>query len=277
MISNFICPLCQTQLVVEERSYKCQKGHNFDRAKSGYINLLMSQQTKKKRHGDDKLMVQARKEFLESGYYNVLREKLQDVVNKHAKDQDVILDAGCGEGWYTDHILKHLTEQSLHIKMLGIDISKCAVDYAAKRNKKIELAVASIADLPVADQSCDIIISIFAPFLGEECQRALKEDGLLIKVIPLEKHLWSLKKAVYDTPYENVIENLEVDGFELIERHDIKEMMHLTNNHDIVSLFMMTPYYYKTGREDQMKLNPVQTLDTEIEFAILVYRNQIGR
>lgn len=99
----------------------------------------------------------------------------------------------------------------------------------------------------------------------------------MIKVIPLEKHLWSLKKAVYDTPYENVIENLEVDGFELIERHDIKEMMHLTNNHDIVSLFMMTPYYYKTGREDQMKLNPVQTLDTEIEFAILVYRNQIGR
>lgn len=175
MISNFICPLCQTQLVVEERSYKCHKGHNFDRAKSGYINLLMSQQTKKKRHGDDKLMVQARKEFLESGYYNVLREKLQDVVNKHAKDQDVILDAGCGEGWYTDHILKHLTEQSLHIKMLGIDISKCAVDYAAKRNKKIELAVASIADLPVADQSCDIIISIFAPFLGEECQRALKK------------------------------------------------------------------------------------------------------
>ena len=54
-------------------------------------------------------------------------------------------------------------------------------------------------------------------------------------------------------------------------------MMHLTNNHDIVSLFMMTPYYYKTGREDQMKLNSVQTLDTEIEFAILVYRNQVGR
>lgn len=273
MMSNFVCPLCRTALEQEERSFKCLNGHNFDKAKSGYINLLMSQETKKKRHGDDKLMVLARKEFLESGYYNVLLEKLKEVISKYVKNQDVILDAGCGEGWYTDSLLKHLTKQALHVNMIGIDISKCAVDFAAKRNKAIQLAVASIADLPVADDSCDMIISIFAPFLREECERALKEQGLLIKVIPLEKHLWSLKKAVYDIPYENVIENLEIEGFDLIEKHEIKEMIHLSNNHDIISLFAMTPYYYKTGRDDQMKLNAVETLDTEVEFAILVYKN----
>lgn len=274
MKSNFICPICHTALESEEKSLKCLNRHNIDKAKSGYVNLLMSQQTKKKRHGDDKFMVVARKEFLESGYYNILLEKLKVVVSQYAKDQDVILDAGCGEGWYTDHLFKHLTQQALQIKMLGIDISKCAVDYAAKRNKDLQLAVASIVNLPVADDSCDMIISIFAPFSSEECQRALKQQGLLIKVIPLQKHLWSLKQAVYDVPYENVIENLEIEGFDLIEKVEIKEMIHLPNNHDIMSLFAMTPYYYKTGREDQLKIQKVETLDTEIEFAILVYQNQ---
>lgn len=274
MKSNFICPICHTALESEEKSLKCLNRHNIDKAKSGYVNLLMSQQTKKKRHGDDKFMVVARKEFLESGYYNILLEKLKVVVSQYAKDQDVILDAGCGEGWYTDHLFKHLTQQALQIKMLGIDISKCAVDYAAKRNKDLQLAVASIANLPVADDSCDMIISIFAPFSSEECQRALKQQGLLIKVIPLQKHLWSLKQAVYDVPYENVIENLEIEGFDLIEKVEIKKMIHLPNNHDIMSLFAMTPYYYKTGREDQLKIQKVETLDTEIEFAILVYQNQ---
>ncbi len=274
MKSNFICPICHAALEVEEKSLKCMNGHHIDKAKSGYVNLLMSQQTKKKRHGDDKLMVVARKEFLESGYYNILLENLKRVVGQYANNQDVILDAGCGEGWYTDHLLTYLNQQSLDIKMLGIDISKCAVDYAAKRNKRIQLAVASISDLPVADASCDMMISIFAPFLREECKRALKPRGLLIKVIPLEKHLWTLKQAVYDTPYENIIENLEIEGFDLIEKVEIKERIHLPNNQDIMSLFAMTPYYYKTGREDQRKLQTVDTLDTEIEFAILVYQNK---
>lgn len=273
MMSNFICPICHSTLEMKEKSLNCVNGHSFDKAKSGYVNLLMTQQTKKKRHGDDKLMVISRKTFLENGYYNVLLGKILEVVEAHAKNNDVILDAGCGEGWYTDNIYSHLMKKLHNVKLVGIDISKSAADYAAKRNKNIQLAVASVFDIPVADNSCDILISTFAPFSVNECKRALRESGLLIKIIPLEKHLWELKKSVYDNPYENVVDNLEIEGFELLEKHEIKDVIHINNNSDILDLFTMTPYYYKTGRDDQEKLNNIEKLDTEIQFAILIYKN----
>ena len=59
------CPVCGGELVGNERSYCCEKGHSYDVAKQNYVNLLMSNKSSSKRHGDDKLMVKARKDFLE--------------------------------------------------------------------------------------------------------------------------------------------------------------------------------------------------------------------
>ena len=40
--SIFSCPVCGKELKFDERSYKCESGHCFDRSKSGYVNLLTS-------------------------------------------------------------------------------------------------------------------------------------------------------------------------------------------------------------------------------------------
>ena len=40
----------------------------------------------------------------------------------------------------------------------------------------------------------------------------------------------------------------------------------------IQALFQMTPYYYKTGARDQAKLRALDTLTTETEFALLIYK-----
>ncbi|MBR6670145.1 MAG: methyltransferase, partial [Ruminococcus sp.] len=88
---------------------------------------------------------------------------------------------------------------------------------------------------------------------------------------PSEKHLWGLKKAVYDTPYLNEVKEYSVEGFKLIENKKIAYEIVLENNEDIQNLFSMTPYYYRTGKIQQERLAVIDKLQTEIEFEILIY------
>ena len=48
--------------------------------------------------------------------------------------------------------------------------------------------------------------------------------------------------------------------------------IHLDTQEEIRDLFMMTPYFYKTSREDQEKLLNIPRLSTETEFGVDVYR-----
>lgn len=217
-------------------------------------------------------MVRARRDFLEKGYYNKMRQALADTVNKYCKSGDTIIDAGCGECFYTSFIYDMLCSSGKDTTFLGIDISKNALSYAKNRSNGILRAVASIFHIPVADRSCDILLNVFAPYCENEFQRVIKNDGLFIQVIPLENHLWSLKKAVYDTPYKNHTDEYVLNGFELIKSREIRGNITLESNDDIKNLFMMTPYYYKTSASDFKKLDNYNNLKAETEFAILVYK-----
>ncbi|MBO5859322.1 MAG: methyltransferase, partial [Clostridia bacterium] len=61
---GFICPVCKNDFFKEDKSFKCSSGHCFDISKFGYVNLLMSSKSSLKHHGDDRLMVRARRDFL---------------------------------------------------------------------------------------------------------------------------------------------------------------------------------------------------------------------
>jgi Methylase involved in ubiquinone/menaquinone biosynthesis len=273
-MSNFICPVCGDELNSNGKSLSCNNNHSFDIAKSGYVNLLLSQKVSTKHHGDDKLMVNSRRDFLNKGYYNPLLENVYKTIRKYAVNDCVILDAGCGECWYTASIYENLVKSGIKPEMLAIDISKDALAVGAKRNKEIKLAVASVSHLPVMESSCDMVLSFFAPNSREEFNRVLKNGGVLVRVIPLEKHLLSLKEAVYDSVYENKVEDCTLEGFELLEKQEVREMIHIGCNEDIQNVFTMTPYYYKTSAEDQRKLNELSALNTEIEFGIFTYRKK---
>ena len=122
-----------------------------------------------------------------------------------------------------------------------------------------------------------MIISLFAPFCLEEFTRVLKDGGIIIRAVPLEKHLLALKAAVYDTVYENKLESIDCEGFRLLERRDVRGRIHLDSHEDINSVFSMTPYYYKTGAKDKEKLEKLAQLDTEIEFGLFVYKKISSR
>lgn len=268
-MNYFICPVCKEKLIKEKNSYLCKNKHCFDISKKGTINLLRSQ---KASHGDDKLMVNSRRNFLNKGYYAPLLDVLKEQVLSVAENGCTILDCGCGECWYTANIYEYLEANGITCNFFGIDVSKEAILAGAGRNKALNLAVGTVYDVPLADKTCDIIISLFAPFSRDEYIRLLNEKGCFITAFPLEHHLWELKKAVYEKPYKNIVSDMNIEGFQLIDEKVIHQTIKLESNEDIISLFSMTPYYYKTSKADQDKLKVLESLETQIHFCAALYR-----
>lgn len=271
----FICPLCGEALIKKEKSFCCSRGHCFDCAKSGYVHLLPVQQMHAKNPGDNKLMVEARRQFLDKGYYGPLARAFSEMAGKFCSERGLkvpkVVDAGCGEGYYTACLYEKLCALAMEPEMLGIDISKIALDKAAKRAKMVQFAVGSVFHLPVATESADLITSLFAPYCGGEYRRVLKTGGLMLLVIPGENHLWELKEALYDRPYKNEVKPYDLEGFTLLEKQAVQNRIHLTDAGDIANLFRMTPYYYKTGAQDQARLLALDALAVQTDFQMLLY------
>lgn len=272
-MSLFICPVCKKVLEKREKTYICEDLHSFDISKYGYVNLLMSS-GKNKIHGDDKAMILAREDFLKRGFYDKLSDFVASLAEENCSDGGAVVDAGCGEGKYTADVAKCLENCGKSASVIGIDISKDAVRYAAKKGQNLLLAVASTAAMPLPDKVADVIINIFAPFSHEEFKRVLKDDGIIIRVYPLAKHLWELKELVYDVPYENPEPTMEEEGFFIESHHKLEYEMEFSCNEDIMSLFAMTPYFYRTGERDREKLKNAEKLTCRAQFGIAVYRKK---
>lgn len=274
----FACPVCMCPLEKEEKRYLCPRGHSFDLAKEGYVHLLPANRMHAKLPGDGKEMLTARRRILDAGYYEPFSDCLNALVLALTEraEMPVILDAGCGEGYYTGKLLRALRERGLGARVAGFDISKIAVRMAAKREPGLELAVGSVFHMPVTDQSVDCLISIFAPIVSEEFARVIKPGGSLVLAVAAPRHLFQLKEAVYAQPYENETKDTVYAGFTFQERVPVRGEITLTSGEAARDLFTMTPYHWKTSVEDREKLNALTGLTTEIGFDFLCYRRQEG-
>lgn len=266
-----ICPVCEQKLEQHGASYRCEAGHLFDLAKEGYVNLLPANQTHSHHPGDTKEMVQSRRAFLEKGYYAPFAASLYETARTAlaGKRAPALLDIGCGEGYYTAWLKKAAHPAS---PVLGVDISKWAVRQAAKQNKDCTFAVGSAFRLPVASQSVDLAVNLFAPLATEEVVRVLKEDGIFLYGIPGPQHLYGLKEILYDHPYENETKHTEYEGLCFLNRVTVTDTLHLTDPADIKALFAMTPYYWKTPKEGAQRLEGCRELSTQIHFDFLLYQ-----
>ena len=152
-----------------------------------------------------------------------------------------------------------------------MDISKSATQYAAKRDPYTQYVTGSAFHMPLEDHCADIICSLFAPTPEDEFLRVLKPDGVVVCAVPGEDHLWELKCAVYDKPYQNREEKYQLRGFRRIGRQKFTYRVHLECPEDIQTLFAMTPYSHRTPKIGLARLQALKELDVTLSFVILVF------
>jgi 23S rRNA (guanine745-N1)-methyltransferase len=189
-----LCPVrdCHMALVREARRLFCPRGHSFDVARSGYINLLQPQDRRSKQPGDTAAAIAGRRRLHDRGVTEPLLHAI--AATMAASPSDLVLDAGCGEGFYLGALAREIGFDA-H----GVDISIPAVDAAARRYPGCEWIVAN-ADrfLPYADRSFSFVLSITARMNAGEFRRVLRDDGRLLIALPAPADLFELRGAGRD-------------------------------------------------------------------------------
>jgi 23S rRNA (guanine745-N1)-methyltransferase len=264
----YLCPLCSASLQLKQKSYVCENNHSFDLAKEGYVNLLPVQHKHSAQPGDNKQMMQARREFLEAGYYEPMAKALARMINQ--KQPRHLLDLGCGEGYYSRQIEAFCSSK---IMLHGIDIAKYAVAAAAKKQPNARYVVASSKRLPYADHYFDMVFRVFAPSDDEEIKRILKPSGFLLTVTPGPRHLWQLKQFIYAEVREHPIENPLPQGFERIETERISYKI-APNPRQRIALLQMTPFAWRANDRIRQTIQDIAELDIETDFILTLAANK---
>ncbi|MEI8653259.1 methyltransferase domain-containing protein [Pseudoalteromonas sp. Hal273] len=259
MSLQYQCPLCNLALLKADSTLRCANNHSFDFAKEGYVNLLPVQQKNSKQPGDSLEMVQARRAFLERGYYRFLQQNLSDLVGRISAN--TVIDLGCGEGFYTQAIASK-TDAVVY----GVDISKSAVKYAAKRYPNCYFSVASISQAPFKSQFADVLISVFAPLFEEEIERLANKNATLVVASPGPYHLKELKSYIYSEVNEHT-EIATPKGFQKSEQALLTEHVALSFT-DIKNLIMMTPFAWKFRPEHWTALEEKGEHNVTLSFYI---------
>ncbi len=191
-LKTLICPHCAADFNPQDQSSAAlcsANGHAFDVAKQGYVNFLTG-------HGtnftpDSGEMVAARQDFLDAGHYAPLMDAMSQTVRLLTPPTGTVLDAGTGTGAYLHRVVEKTSYESI-----GLDISKFALRKAARLNPNTLNLVWDVwRPLPVAANSVDTVMVVFAPRNPAEFARILVPGGHLVVVVPTAAHLAEVAAA----------------------------------------------------------------------------------
>ncbi len=115
------------------------------------------------------------------GLSRIVLNELGDISTK------TVLDAGCGDGWYTDRIARTAR------KTIGLDFSERSIGFAKLIVPNADFIVGSITAIPLPDRSVDAITSIQViehlpptevASAVAEFARVLRDEGTLVISVP---------------------------------------------------------------------------------------------
>lgn len=236
------CPVraCGQPLSRQERAYLCPRGHAFDMARRGYVNLLQPQDRKSREPGDARAAVQARAALVDAG---VGRALVAEVVGRVSAlglpPGAVVVDLGSGTG---DALGALAADRP--VAAIGIDLSVAAADHAARRFPHHTWLVAN-ADrrLPLIDGSVDVVLSLHGRRNPPECARVLKPGGHLVVAVPAPDDLVELRELVQGLRVErdrvDAVLAAHASSFVLRERFTARESHRLAHE-DLVALLRAT-------------------------------------
>ncbi|WP_432696621.1 putative RNA methyltransferase [Marinobacterium sp. YM272] len=274
------CPVCQAPLTLanEDRQLRCDAGHNFDRARQGYWNLLLPQRKKSKNPGDSGEMIQARRRFLDAGYYWLIAERLTQLLVEQLEGvaNPNLLDLGCGEGYYTTQIEEALEAAGLEANIAGLDISRDAVRSACQRSKNIDWLVATGADMPLPEASLDALTLMFSRVMPEPMAKVIRPGGLLLVVWPGPDHLIELRELIYDE-----VRRREFDPgadleplFEPVRTETLKFDFEVGGSEALTDLLEMTPHGHRIRSETRDRILTRESLGCHADIRFGLYRRQ---
>lgn len=285
-----ICPVCGATLSQADQTFKCPQAHSFDVAREGYVNLLLARGRRPKTLGDAREMLQARRRFLDRGFYAPLSDTINEIVRVHlatapdltANSPLCVAEIGCGEGYYLGRLKDHLDNTSGHGSAcyFGMDLSKEATRLAARRHKGICFFVADVKKrILLLDDSTHVLLNVFAPRNGAEFERVVVEGGLLLTVIPGPDHLAGVRSelallGIEAEKRDKVIEQF-AGGFELVAEHTVEYEMHL-GGEALRDLVQMTPSYWHITEETVEQLAALENICTKASFTLLAFRRSPG-
>lgn len=187
LISILRCPLCGGAFSRRDNSLVCAKGHCYDIARQGYVNFVPGQKEMFYR----KELFESRAKAFEAGVYAPVVERISAALEEHVRsDCPVIVDAGCGEGYYTKGVCPGRA-----MTRIGFDLSKEAIRLAARGQREASFFAADLKRIPLADGCADVVLDIFTPADYAEFRRILRPGGLLIKLAPRSGYLQQLRSA----------------------------------------------------------------------------------
>lgn len=128
-------------------------------------------------------------------YFRSLHAHIERELGSCVKPEVAVLDAGCGTGG----LILRFREWHPRWKFSGIDFMPIACDLARKRcGAGVDIRVASITELPFADQSFDVVISADVvcqvdnpEVAAAEFFRVLRPGGIVIINVPAYMWMWS--------------------------------------------------------------------------------------
>ncbi|MER7250215.1 putative RNA methyltransferase [Kribbella sp. NPDC000426] len=237
LVTALRCPVCADGLMLADRTARCPRGHSYDLAKQGYLNLLPA--ASNGIEGDSAAMVGARTVFLGTGHYAAIRDAL--ILASGLGEEDLVVEVGAGTGYYLAGVLG-LSPQR---RGIALDVSK----FAARRAAKVDPRIASVVcdawqELPLVDGSAQLMLNVFAPRNAAEMARVLAPGGRLLVVTPNQHHLAELVDVLglvsVDEEKERRLRASLAGEFDQIDSEVVEETMRL-DKAAVEQLVLMTP------------------------------------
>ncbi|WP_410664294.1 putative RNA methyltransferase [Amycolatopsis sp. lyj-84] len=269
IVRSLRCSLCGDPVGAIEHTVRCERGHSFDVAKQGYVNLLHARIPAGT--ADTAPMVAARVDLLASGVYLPLADALAKVASEHLQD-GLIIDAGAGTGYYLAHVLEAVP--AAH--GLALDVSAVALRRAARAHARAGAAVWNLWEpWPVADSSASLILNVFAPRNASQFHRVLTADGLLVVATPNPGHLRELGDLVIsvDGGKDARLEETLGERFGRVDRRDVTERVTLSpaQIRQVVEMGPSAHHLHRDGRRERLDAI-AESVDVTTSFSVTLYR-----
>lgn len=269
MTVTLVCTVrnCGETLASEGRTLRCAKGHAFDRAKSGYVNLLQPQDRKSPAAGDSKVSVAARARFLER-----FGDPFVTAYASLSAGAEAILDVGCGVGFHLDLLRRLANASEAH----GVDLAVPAVERAARRYVECVFVVAN-ADraLPYADGSFDAIFSITSRRNPAEFARVLRAGGVAIVAVPAADDLAELREAMHGDAVQRERLDKVVDehsvAFEVITTASLRHRLDLDRS---AIDDLLASAYRGVRSSEQQRLQAIDRLEVTMSRDVVALRRR---